>query len=303
MTEEKCCSLSATVVRVASLWLLAGALFKLFAGSPNDLPPMVKEFFLGPDMTFKSAIAVELCVVMTVLLRPRLGWFFLAGTYAVFIAVLAPLVASGEESCGCFGSSVTIPPIVMMGLDALMLLAILFTKPWSQIAKSESKPWILVPLCAAGIASPFLKIQSAPVGPTIGDEGVPDTSEMDYAILDDKLWSGQMIDQIDMAGYLPDLTNLAIPPTCRIVIYRSQCEHCQAHLEELAQEMPDAARPIVLLYVPEASDTFENELTQIKPEAAMVLELPMLPRGYVITTPLDLMVDDYVVTSVNAIEE
>jgi len=301
MTEETRSSLAATVVRVTSLWLLAGALFKLFAGSPNDLPPSVKDFFLGPDQTFKAAIAVELCVVVTVLFRPRLGWLFLAGAYALFIAILAPLVVAGEASCGCFGSSITVPPAVMMGADAAMLCMILFMRPWSRIAKSESKPWILVPLCAAGIAAPYLKIQSAPVLPPIGENGEIDTEAMDYAILDVDSWAGQMLDQIDMAVMMPDV--MTVPPTCRMVLYRTQCEHCQEHLEELAQEMPDPERPIVLVLIPEAGDTPENELTQIKPEAALTLELPLLPRGYVITTPVDVMVDDYVVTSATAREE
>ena len=40
--------------------MLAGALFKLFLGSPNQLPPVVREFFLGPNLTFHLAITIEL---------------------------------------------------------------------------------------------------------------------------------------------------------------------------------------------------------------------------------------------------
>ena len=104
------------VLLLASTWVAAGALFKLFAGSPNDLPPMVRDFVLGPVQTFRSAISIELCIVILAILRPRFAWLPLAALFAVFVTVLVPLATSGADSCGCFGSSVSIPPIVMLSL-------------------------------------------------------------------------------------------------------------------------------------------------------------------------------------------
>ena len=108
-------------VLFAASWVAAGALFKLLAGSPNDLPPAVQDFFLGPVQTFRAAIAIELCIVILALLRPRHAWLPLCALFSVFLAVLFPLVRAGVESCGCFGSSVTITPQAMMAIDGGLL--------------------------------------------------------------------------------------------------------------------------------------------------------------------------------------
>src|SRR5688572_15908929 len=98
------------VVRLVAVWVLTGASYKLFSGSPNDLPPVVREFFLGADLTFRLAIAIELSIALIAILRPRTGWVLLALQLAVFLAILVQLMLSGEASCGCFGSKVTITP-------------------------------------------------------------------------------------------------------------------------------------------------------------------------------------------------
>ena len=44
MTENpptKRSTVAQDVVRLASLWVAAGALYKLFQGSPNDMPPIL----------------------------------------------------------------------------------------------------------------------------------------------------------------------------------------------------------------------------------------------------------------------
>ncbi|TDJ72512.1 MAG: hypothetical protein E2O39_06550, partial [Planctomycetota bacterium] len=92
------------VIRIATLWVAAGALFKLFAGSPNDLPPMVRDWYSDPTLTFKLAVAVELCIVTLGLFRPRMAWIPLVLLYGLFDYVLFPLVKEGADSCGCMGS-------------------------------------------------------------------------------------------------------------------------------------------------------------------------------------------------------
>ncbi|MEM1449864.1 MAG: hypothetical protein AAF726_11130 [Planctomycetota bacterium] len=142
------------------LWLLTGALYKLFDGSPNDLPPPVVE--RSPlDMfdTFRYAILVELAVVGLVLTVPRLGWVLLAGTFATFLAVLAPLAMEGAESCGCFGSNVTIKPWMMMAIDGGLLLVLLFSKPWTLPRDSGLGFAAFLPFLGLAIAAPTLKLQ------------------------------------------------------------------------------------------------------------------------------------------------
>ncbi|MGK0482373.1 MAG: hypothetical protein ACJAQ3_002352, partial [Planctomycetota bacterium] len=106
------------------LWLLVGALYKLFEGSPNDLPKIVTDMSpLGSSWeTMRAAIIIELAVVGLVLAKPRLGWVFLVGALGTFLAILYPLVQEGAASCGCFGSSITVKPETMMAIDGGLLV-------------------------------------------------------------------------------------------------------------------------------------------------------------------------------------
>ena len=148
------------------LWLLAGALYKLFEGSPNDLPEVVKDMSpLSGWETMRAAIIVELAVVGLVIAKPRIGWFFLAATFGVFLAVLFPLVQAGESSCGCFGSNVTIAPQTMMGIDGGLMLLIFISRPW-RMSPDSGLGWAgYLPLLAVAVAAPWMKL-TAPVLPT-----------------------------------------------------------------------------------------------------------------------------------------
>ncbi|QDV07763.1 hypothetical protein Poly30_32950 [Planctomycetes bacterium Poly30] len=148
------------------LWLLVGALYKLFDGSPNDLPKIVTEYspFASNWETMRAAIIIELAVVGLVIAKPRLGWLFLVGAYGTFLAILYPLVQEGAASCGCFGSSVTMKPETMMAIDGGLLALIVISRPW-RIAKESGLGWAgYLPLLAVAIAGPWMKL-TAPVLP------------------------------------------------------------------------------------------------------------------------------------------
>ncbi len=153
-------------VSAGMLWLLAGALYKLFEGSPNDLPQIVKDMSpLSAWETMRAAIIVELAVVGLVIAKPRIGWFFLAATFGVFLAILFPLVQAGESSCGCFGSNVTIKPEHMMAIDGGLMLLIFISRPW-RMSPDAGLGWAgYLPLLAVAVAAPWMKLQE-PTMPT-----------------------------------------------------------------------------------------------------------------------------------------
>ena len=164
------------------LWLLTGALYKLFDGSPNDLPPSLVE--RSPfDMfdTFRYAILIELSVVGLVLTVPRLGWVLLAGTFATFLAILVPLAMEGADSCGCFGSTLTIKPWMMMLVDGALLLLLLFSKPWRLPKESGLGFAAFVPFLVLSIAAPMAKLERPKlptvVKPVAGSTDVTDGQE------------------------------------------------------------------------------------------------------------------------------
>lgn len=160
--------LARVVLSLGLLWLAAGALYKLFEGSPNDLPATVKEFSpLGALDTLRLAIGIELAVIGLVIAVPRFGWFFLAGAFAVFCAVLVPLVLDGEKSCGCFGGNISIDPRVMLGIDGALLVMLLATKPWRALPRESGLgAAAFLPFLAVAVLAPYGKIQPA-VLPTL----------------------------------------------------------------------------------------------------------------------------------------
>jgi len=324
------------VLLLAASWVAAGALFKLFAGSPNDLPPLVRDFVLGPVQTFRSAIAIELCIVILAILRPRFAWLPLAALFGVFIGVLIPLATSGADSCGCFGSAVAIPPQVMIAIDGSLLVLILVMRPWSAFSNMSLRPLPLIPLFAIAVAMPWFKFKtlSAPSptttasrtpdaslpsangsGASNGDPALPTSTDAqpdttppavpeyvpwslpdplpDFHWFETDEWLDQEVHDIDLSIFLdPDL----LPTDCEVVLYRQTCEHCKEHLEKLTMEPP--MMPLVLLRVMEIGDTPENEITVVKPADHIPMELPAIPRGYGIETPMKLILSGWIVTEV-----
>ena len=148
-------------IALGLLWLAAGALFKLFEGSPNDLPGTVKELSPLSDLqTMQAAVMIELAVIGLVIAKPRLGWIFLAGTFATFIAVLYPLVQEGATSCGCFGGNIEIKPEVMMGIDGALLVLMLISMPWRMPKDSGLGMPAFLPFLAVAVLAPWQKIEA-----------------------------------------------------------------------------------------------------------------------------------------------
>ncbi|MCK6448869.1 MAG: hypothetical protein L6Q99_20940 [Planctomycetes bacterium] len=161
--------LARIVVAAASLWILTGALFKLFAGTPNDLPTPVLQFLsdLDPGLKLKLAISIELVTVVLGLCAPALGWFLIGGSLVVFVAILLVMLGQGAESCGCFGTAVKFPPEAMLAIDSVLLVSLFASRPWRALRGARSAPFVLVlALAAVGAAAPWIVIDDGtPVKP------------------------------------------------------------------------------------------------------------------------------------------
>ncbi len=231
-----------TIVRIAALWLLAGAFFKFFAGSPNDLPGPVREWPFGPSGNFKAAIATEFAVGTLALLVPRFGWWLLAGTLAVFLAVLAIVIGSGADSCGCFGSDGP-SPTTMLVVDATLFVLLLASRPW-RIARAESDGGLLVAwvvLALVGVSAPFIRFRARPaLAPNVMTDDA--TGEQVWSLPPKEHWP-QWIEP-ELASW-PDRpvaeTELGTwfdtslwPPDFTGILYRQSCDHCAERLRELA---------------------------------------------------------------------
>lgn len=293
-TYPKHSALGVVAVRAACLWILAGALFKLTKGSPNDLPPTVVELAnsllgLGPGLTFKLAIAAEISIAVPALLRPRLVWPLVAALLLVFCGVLVPMVLAGEASCGCFGSKVTIPPWVMLSIDGTLLLAILVLRPWRAAPARRS---LLVPIGLALVlawVAPFALIPSGvkipAAGGAGGSGGTAGASTSGSALprfvdLDPQGWVGKSIRETELAA-LMDVDAYAQDATW--ILYRVGCGHCADHLRELGNSF--AADPKIYVFV---------RLSEPNEEDGRLVDADLMPPGDEVLLPAEV---DYVVTA------
>lgn len=281
----------ALAVRAAALWILTGALFKLFVGTPNDLPPAVKDFAgtLGISVTllYQLAIAIELSIAVPALLRPKLWWPLVAAQMAVFCAILVPMALRGEASCGCFGSKVTIPPWAMLAIDGTLLAAVLLTRPWRA---TRPRRKLLVPIGAALVAAwalPFGLVGSGSAAPGASDPAAEAGRWLDWSPED---WVGKPLAESGLASVI----DVALyPQDATWVIYAPTCEHCAAYLRRVAGEFEQAPKMYVLVQLPVVEGTpVEVDLKPPGEEVALPKDME-----YVLTPPWVLEIAGGVVAS------
>ena len=289
------------ILRLAGLWIATGALFKLLAGTPADLPPVVRNLPLDLGLTYKLAIGIELGVVSLVMLRPRLAWPLVAGMMAVFDVILLGML--GDESCGCFGGSITVPPWAMLTVDSVFLLGILFTRPWSRLGTSSVPMAAAVVIAALGLALPWFfdrQVEGPVVAKTDGatttlQPGDPEETSSGlkpWLELNLKEMEGKELSETAFANYV-EVYNT--PPDALWIVWRATCDHCAEHLEHLAQT-EQGQRELVLLQLHEEQDTETNRVVHAMPTGDFVYTLEMpADVDYVITTPGELDVEGYVV--------
>ncbi len=289
-------------------WLLVGALFKLYKGSPNDLPASVVELSpLGLYDTFRWAIALELCIAATAIFWPRVGWVLITALFGVFLAVLGMLIREGAENCGCLGSTVSLKPWQMASIDGALLLFLLLTQPWKRFRSGGAKRLaILVPIFAVSFWLPWTKHQEIDIekfgkvenpdtqDPATGEQAPKEKIEdkIVFYELKTETWEGSMWFETDVFkfSYPEDaLANLPVP--AHVVVYRKSCEHCQAHIEQLALD-PILDKAVVLLRIPEIEDAKVPNVIELKPEGALEVQLLPLERGYAIHTPSSFDIDE-----------
>lgn len=313
-------------VLLASLWIALGAAFKLHSASPMDVPEVVRDigkgwFGLDAAGTYRSAITIELWIVATAIIKPRIGWILLALQYAVFVGILVQLMVAGVEHCGCFGGTVEVEPWQMALVDGSLLVGLLASKPWRRLPVQMGH-WISILTLSAFFAlaawapyrffttadAPGLTTspetqqeagtsdpaaQDADSGPDnlLGQETLvdPPTATMpslpDFAELHPSTWEGSDIGSIDLAGWLTEGADMmyGIPVGARVILYRRSCDVCAAHLADLATN-PDPSLPIALIRIPDA-DQSVTTVVDVLPEAAWSGELYHLKKGYAVQTP------------------
>ena len=305
-----------TALLLAVVWRTAGALFKLLAGSPNNLPESIREFpLLKPDWTFRLAIGTELAISALVLVRPRTGWPVLVLLFVLFDLLLYKMLEAGETKCGCFGGNTPdwLTPFVMMIVDSVLALGVLVTRPWRSFGPGRPSllpgPLLITMLLGCLVALPwhsgFFEVARPPapsLPPTgedaiTGDDGQVQGTQSaeatgDWRGFTPSDWEGQMIGDAEFAEWIEGGPDMAwnIPAPAHVVFYRVDCEHCRAHFIKLQENPPPF--PVALIRIPDLQPG-DDVVSDVKPvDAAVDLSLFELPKGYGITTPVHFNVDE-----------
>ena len=144
-------TMAVVITRIAGLWILAGALFKLFLGTPTDLPRVIQDLPPALPLTFRVVIAAELTVGLLSVLKPRWSWLLLIALLVLYDLVLVTQIREQAESCGCFGASIKIQPKLMLVIDSAILLLLLVSRPWQSMGRDAVSLTVLVLALASKI--------------------------------------------------------------------------------------------------------------------------------------------------------
>lgn len=293
MSEPKTGSqkLAALAVRLAALWLLTGALFKLFAGSPKMIPELVLSSSpFSWTLTYQIAIAIELSIVCVAVLKPHRGWIPITAIFGVFMALLIVMTLEGKASCGCMGDTIKIHPAIMLAIDGALLIFVLATKPWQHLAPPGLSTLLVIVGVFASIALPWIVVRPeqgalTPGNPTAAPGRV-------YISMEPEKWSGQSIYDIEEFTRVVPLDK--IPSDGRIVLWRQHCDVCAKHLREMASET--VTTPILLVQV--MDDLSSSRAVDLMPTGGHVTEVQLPPGEGLFTTPIEIRVEGGLVKAV-----
>jgi len=282
-------NLPGITVRLCALWLAVGALFKLFLGTPGDLPKAFVELLPIPvETAFPLVISAELALVVLAMARPAWAWIPLTGLFLFFEFLLSQLIAAGATSCGCMGGTIEISPVVMAVIDGVLLLAMLASRPWARRAGPDLSLAVLALGLVIAAVVPWLYIEKRTSGP-----------EAEFVVIHPERWVNQVIyDVAELQQHMHPGDVEKLPTDGFVILWRQSCEHCAAHLHELANDKVknDGSRPIVLLQI---LDDLENaRVVTAMPQGPHVSEL-QFKQGpqFAIQAPWEIVVEGGLVTA------
>ena len=264
------------ITRVIGLWVLAGAVMKLLWGSAADLPKLIRSLPLDPLVTFRVAVAAELCIALLALLRPRWSWLLVIVLLMIFNVTLVHQVMEGETSCGCFGYKLDVPPEIVLGVDVILLLLLLLSKPWGAPGSDATGGLVAVLVIAVAVAMPWIVDREVRSPDEISPGGLPSDVHLDV-----NRWEGEYLKTTRLG---PWIDHDALPASGLWIFYRDSCSYCAEILSWLAPT-EEGARDIVLVRLPEDESVTEVEVHQ-KPRGAHVHEVDLRPDiNWVLTAP------------------
>lgn len=236
---------SVWVTRLIGLWVLAGAGMKLVWGTPDHLPEFLRDLPIDLLVTYRVAIAAELCIGLLALLRPRWSWLLVIALMLAFITTLILQTIEGDASCGCFGDLLPIAPPIMLAIDGVLLILLIASRPWATPGSDATGGLIAILVVVGAAILPWWLNRDVEtpddIGKTMLNQG--------HVTIQVNTWAGQRLADTRLSPWLEALElDVPLPDDALWIFYRDSCEWCSEILDVLADEA--GQRQIVLLRLP-----------------------------------------------------
>jgi hypothetical protein len=270
--------LPAIITRLVGLWILAGAFMKLLYGTPADLPEVLLKLPLRAGLILQLAIAGEMVVGGLALLRPSRGWLPAKILTGLFLVVLVTQVVGGEESCGCFGTAVTISPLVMLVIDGIAFALLVLVRPWRLERDQAELPWAVTALVLVACATlPWVFDREASTAEIAA--GTKDPT--DWVVLDVASWRGKPLKDTSLYPLLKPDQRLEEGV---IILWQATCPVCAEHLENLA--LSQLGHLLVLLELPVEEGDDGDVQVRVLPEGPGVSASKLPAARWFVTAPV-----------------
>lgn len=281
-------------VRVAALWVLAGAVSKAATGMPTDLPFAFSQLDVDPVAVIVMGTFVECAVAVLALCAPRAGRIPLAVLLVAFAGLLVHHIANTDASCGCFGGA-SIPAPAMLGADIVFLALVgwTFARPPARSTGVRVMAAATVALAIGGGAGAlsYNRLARTTSAEPSADATTPAAGwRMPFEIPDQVIlrplqWIGKPLRDTPLGTWID---TAPFPQSARMVFFYKSCNHCAALLKDLAEKQaadPPSAPTYVLVQLPTPAAYKGKLFVDIVPQHALWVELPSVIKAYVMTPP------------------
>lgn len=275
--------------------LLAAALLKASDASA----PIERASRISDDRIRFAVIHIELILAAACFagVAPKLVKRSLVALFAFFTAYSLYLVASGADSCGCFGP-VRFPPWLTLALD-IGVLALLFAwrpeyRGGGAVTPRGQWSFLLVVYAAAAVPASVLLMQNRSIA-LAGDAQSSDAAGI--VILEPEAWKGK---QLPIAKFI-EIGDRVMTGKWILLLHHHNCPKCQEttpRYVETARRLQKArsATHVALIETPPfASAVLPEDLDA----AAVLLGRQSDQREWFVQTPVQIKLDEGVVVDVN----
>ena len=300
---------------VVPLWVLTGAVFKLYERTPANLPSVIlraarasKDHQIDLDIMLRTLIGLELLAVGVMFFVPRFARAMAIFMLSCFCFILIAELWARATSCGCFGS-IKIKPWQMLIIDGSLLVAVLIFRPAKRaVAQPGGRVSLLKPaiamliLGAVGLGISFAVPQpqakepqpqpnvATASDPQVNPKPLPVPNSWYIKPSADE-WVGKLWRDVDLFQLMQRWPHDLDHGKHYVVFYKRDCEHCESMVYDHLLVPLDA--PVTMVQIPYSPDELMPPEPWVIP-SNLPCEMLALPLGcnWIITPPLALTIVD-----------